>query len=263
MILRRVIEHVKAQNWTAVALDFVIVVVGVFIGIQVSNWNDALGDRIRGNAYLQRIAEDLEADLALYSDRFDFWARTSDYGRTGLAHAARDKAGDLTQWQLLLAYFQASQVAEVFTNRTTYDELTSAGELGLIGDPALRSRLANYYTNAVNPTLTARPAYREHVRERIPIDIQTYIWRNCYGSTPSGGQKYLDCDSPVDEARAAEIVDNIRNDDALMGELTYWLSTLEVATLIAQSQANLATDLRETALALAGASATHAVGEAK
>lgn len=32
MLLRRVIEHVRAQNWTAVGLDFVIVVVGVFIG---------------------------------------------------------------------------------------------------------------------------------------------------------------------------------------------------------------------------------------
>ncbi|MEZ5894978.1 MAG: hypothetical protein R3C51_01135 [Parvularculaceae bacterium] len=40
MILRRVIDHVKAQAWTAVFLDFVIVVAGVFIGIQVSNWND-------------------------------------------------------------------------------------------------------------------------------------------------------------------------------------------------------------------------------
>ena len=40
MLLRRVIEHVKSQNWTAIALDFVIVVVGVFIGIQVSNWNE-------------------------------------------------------------------------------------------------------------------------------------------------------------------------------------------------------------------------------
>ena len=41
MILRRVIEHVKAQNWLAVFLDFVIVVIGVFIGMQVSNWNNA------------------------------------------------------------------------------------------------------------------------------------------------------------------------------------------------------------------------------
>ena len=29
MILRRITEHVKAQNWFAVAIDFVIVVVGV------------------------------------------------------------------------------------------------------------------------------------------------------------------------------------------------------------------------------------------
>jgi hypothetical protein len=41
MLLRRVIENVKAQTWLAVSLDFVIVVVGVFIGIQVANWNDA------------------------------------------------------------------------------------------------------------------------------------------------------------------------------------------------------------------------------
>ena len=39
MILSRVIEHVRKQHWTAVFLDFVIVVMGVFIDIQVSNWN--------------------------------------------------------------------------------------------------------------------------------------------------------------------------------------------------------------------------------
>jgi len=32
MRLRRITEHVNAQNWFAVWLDFVIVVVGVFIG---------------------------------------------------------------------------------------------------------------------------------------------------------------------------------------------------------------------------------------
>ena len=49
MLLRRIITHVKAQNWTAVALDFVIVVVGVFIGIQVANLNDARGERQLGD----------------------------------------------------------------------------------------------------------------------------------------------------------------------------------------------------------------------
>ena len=39
MLLRRVIEHFKKQEWTAIVLDFVIVVFGVFIGFQLTEWN--------------------------------------------------------------------------------------------------------------------------------------------------------------------------------------------------------------------------------
>jgi hypothetical protein len=61
MILRRITEHVKAQNWFAVAIDFVIVVIGVFIGIQVSNWNEARADRNREQVLIERVAADFEA----------------------------------------------------------------------------------------------------------------------------------------------------------------------------------------------------------
>lgn len=33
MLVRRLSENISAQNWLAVALDFFIVVVGVFIGL--------------------------------------------------------------------------------------------------------------------------------------------------------------------------------------------------------------------------------------
>jgi hypothetical protein len=42
MLLRRIIEHTNAQNWTAIMIDFVIVVVGVFIGIQAANRNEQM-----------------------------------------------------------------------------------------------------------------------------------------------------------------------------------------------------------------------------
>lgn len=45
MILRRVIAHFRKQEWTAIGIDFVIVVLGVFLGIQVANWNEARRDR--------------------------------------------------------------------------------------------------------------------------------------------------------------------------------------------------------------------------
>ena len=35
MILRRLVENLKQQHWTAVAIELVIVVLGVFIGLQV------------------------------------------------------------------------------------------------------------------------------------------------------------------------------------------------------------------------------------
>ncbi len=63
MILRRVISHVRNQEWTAIALDFVIVVVGVFIGIQFSNWNQSRSDRDLAGRYVAQISENLRSDV--------------------------------------------------------------------------------------------------------------------------------------------------------------------------------------------------------
>lgn len=41
MVLRRIIEHVKSRNATVIALGFVVVVVGVLVGIQVAERNGA------------------------------------------------------------------------------------------------------------------------------------------------------------------------------------------------------------------------------
>lgn len=41
MLLRRMTEHVKEQNWFAVAIDVLIVVMGG-IGIQVANWTPSM-----------------------------------------------------------------------------------------------------------------------------------------------------------------------------------------------------------------------------
>ncbi|MEZ5921715.1 MAG: hypothetical protein R3C60_10240 [Parvularculaceae bacterium] len=63
MILRRVIEHVKAQHWTAVFLDFVIVVMGVFMGIQLGNWNERQADAREYAEALERVRSEIDANL--------------------------------------------------------------------------------------------------------------------------------------------------------------------------------------------------------
>jgi hypothetical protein len=85
------------------------------------------------------------------------------------------------------------------------------------------------------------------------MDIQAYIWDSCYGSDQHGNQQMLDCASPVDEARAREIVDTLAHNAALMEELRYWMSTMHIAVLIAKDRATSATTLKQMiAASLAG-----------
>ncbi len=39
MIYKRFAANLRAQNWFAIGIEFAIVVAGVFVGTQVSNWN--------------------------------------------------------------------------------------------------------------------------------------------------------------------------------------------------------------------------------
>ena len=69
MLLRRVIEHVREQNWTAISIDFVIVVIGVFVGLQVQEWSQGRADRQSERQIVQdllageRLRDLLQGDL--------------------------------------------------------------------------------------------------------------------------------------------------------------------------------------------------------
>lgn len=232
MILRRLTKHVNDQNWFAVGLDFIIVVFGVFIGIQLGNWNAGRADDARAETYMERLGSDIDTDIINARRKLVFWSEVSAYGRLGLDYAETGQASGKSEWQMLLAYFQASQVDEFFVTDTTYQEMRSAGELSLIKDEALRETLGNYYALSGNAVLTELPRYRERVRGKIPIRMQSYIWTHCYDTDAVGEQTMLDCDASFDATDVRRIVETLSSDDALMEELRYWISTLQIASII-------------------------------
>ena len=245
MVIRRIFESFQTRNISHLAVELIIVIVGVFIGIQVSNWNDERIERSRAHSYLERIRDDLDADVQNFRDRLDFWQKVSGYGELGLHYATTRDSRNASQWDLLLAYFQASQLEEFYTSRSTYDELKSGGALGLIDNLALRGQLARYYTEADNPVLTERPAYREHIRGLIPLRIQNYIWEQCY-SAGDYDQTLLECDAPIEPEEAAALVATIIENEQLISELRYWMSTMHVAQNIGNERTKLAQRLRNT-----------------
>jgi|GEM_PF-2207603 len=53
MILNRIAQHLKQQHWTGAVIELAIVILGVFIGLQVNNWNQA---RVEHNQLDQQLA---------------------------------------------------------------------------------------------------------------------------------------------------------------------------------------------------------------
>lgn len=232
MILRRVIAHVRKQEWTAIWIDLVIVVVGVFIGIQVANWNEGRREAQRAQGYLWRIHDDLSADLASLARHELFWRKVIDNGHDAIRYAETGQKVDGSAWKTLLAFYQASQLFPWISRDTTYQELRSAGELALIKDDSLRAKLAEYYVTGAgaqfNFLLVEQPAYRKIVRGHTPSIASSQVWAECH-SAPAFDEQYLfDCDSPMSEADAQAVLDAYLADPDLLPELRFWITNLEV-----------------------------------
>lgn len=179
MVIRRIRDHVSGHNWFAVAVDVVIVVVGVFLGLQANNWNQDRIERAAASEYRQQIIDDLKAN------EFDLASRKSYYGAVRAhAIAALDAIGSPARPRgepFLIDAYQASQVWARPLTRAAYDEMMGAGLGRSIGDKETRSRLTSYYTQIRQFDVTALgvTSYRERLRRALPYSVQSAIRRKC------------------------------------------------------------------------------------
>ncbi|MEM8982740.1 MAG: hypothetical protein AAGC71_06915 [Pseudomonadota bacterium] len=188
MLFRRISKHVKDQNWFAVGIDFVIVVIGVVIGIEVANWNDARADRLLGKDYVQRLVAELETDLAnaqMLSKYYDTVLDNVIAADGLLADTGSDDQA------VVVAAYRASEIAINPINRATWDQIVSAGHLGLLPQAAFDSGLTGYYSvtgaSYASTTFLEGSDYRQAVRSVIPLTVQLALRENCSDDINSDG----------------------------------------------------------------------------
>ena len=179
MILRSVTKHVRDQNWFAVFLDLLIVVFGVFIGIQVSNWNEQLAGERQAHVLLKRIHNDLSNDVLAISAELDYQSVVRNYAMTAVD--AMNGVDDVSDEQFVIGAYQATQVNNAWSNRATYNEMVSTGQINLIQDESLKAQIFGYFAvdfSAV-PQITKTAPYREFIRGHMPVAIQDAIKSQC------------------------------------------------------------------------------------
>ena len=146
MLLRRITKHVTDQNWFAVLIDFLIVVVGVFIGIQVANWNEARQERHQEREFLIRLHQDFEDSIAGQQRDIDFLdQQLADQGIILKSlDACKVSSNDTEPFQRGINELGSINQARFY--RRTVDEMTAAGETDIIQNEVLKARLSSIIT---------------------------------------------------------------------------------------------------------------------
>jgi len=145
MILHRLAEGIRGQNWSTVTLEILIVVVGIFIGLQADDWNRARIDRGLETRYLERLHADLQTDF----DRMD---RSEDIANRRMRQVVLLLDG-ITDSEVAASqpvqFIEAVEKAGWQSYRpptpNAYAELISTGRTTLIRSESLRDKFSNYY----------------------------------------------------------------------------------------------------------------------
>ena len=181
MILRRLTQHVKDQNWFAVALDFFIVVAGILLAFQITNWSEKRDDQRAEQRYLAELARDLEADIAgmkaaqdrslgiLGLSELILETTNPDYSRPAFWSPIDERA---VPDKRFLPYPYASLAGRSFlvSSDSTYEELIQTGNIAVLSDRALVSDLIGFYKavreNTSDETTLARQddAFEDYFR---------------------------------------------------------------------------------------------------
>lgn len=151
MIVRRMVAAARRQDWFVIAIELMIVALGIVIGLEVDDWNQARTDREREAAYLDR----LEADFVVIETRMKqsltTWGNTirsveailddiGGYRKTGAWPRPDDE---------LVRDLDGALGGRIPAPRSaTFMEMLSAGDLRLLRDAGIRDALLSYDTQA-------------------------------------------------------------------------------------------------------------------
>jgi len=167
MILRSITKHVRDQNWVAVFLDFLIVVVGVFIGIQVANWNEVRQARVEETAILERLSEETTALIEIQRRQLERSERRAQV----LMEANSVLFGDVPARSLTAlecAWIANSHVLAAPQDwLPILDELHQTARFDLISSTEIKRRLREY--------VLLRERARAHYRQNSSESLQPTI----------------------------------------------------------------------------------------
>lgn len=180
MLLKTITQHLKQQNWTGLFLELVILILGVFLGIQASNYNDSLKEREQSVIYTQKLLDNLKSEYPFLLNTKQYYLDVRASGIAAYEILLNESESDNND--LLINAFRATQYALYTPRRSVFEEITSSGFLHRIQDPLIRDVSTNFHNTRIFVILQEegeKSEYRKLFRELAEPGIHEELQSKC------------------------------------------------------------------------------------
>jgi len=167
MIFMRIATGMAKQNWSKLVLEILVVIVGIFLGLQADSWYESKSRKRELDSYLSALADEL-ANTAWMRTNYVHWHERVIAGLKKVL-VTLDGA-PLTEDEEEFAYFALTQVGNPPTSpqrSAVLNAMQSAGMLQLIESPDLRQLLGEMLSGL-------EPEYREYQRFVSTLDAPPF-----------------------------------------------------------------------------------------
>jgi len=222
MILRRISENIRSQNWFAVAVEFIIVVVGVFMGLQVQDWNERRKERIEEHVLLLRLYEETSGLIEAQREELKGLSKRADV-LMGVNPVLYSQEPSRIISDEECTTISASHVYRRPPDELpVLDEMLSTGRFDVLQDKAIKRQLRSYvlfrergrayYQEATNELFRLHSRFPNLIKVvRVPVGTG-FVSRWGNGLSGEGFQLLPVCDAEKMRASTAflnEYVDNL------------------------------------------------------
>ncbi len=212
MLFRRTLDHLKERSWGAAAFEFVLVVVGIFLALQVDNWNEERKDRIDERRFMQRLHGDVmraeELTNRVRERRLSVLGSLNAAANVLFGRNERAALDDAECRSIGVSSFFSVSVSPL----PSLAELSGTGRMGIIRDAELRTALVGLQQvqDALEVLIPVQTSTTVFLTAKYPtlIEVESYVEQD-------SGEVRLryECDTSAMRANRAFLNDLATNAD--------------------------------------------------
>ena len=153
-IFRHIRQNLIMENKTSKYFKYaigeiVLVVIGILIALQINNWNQKRQDRILEKDYYCQFLEDVNQDFLQLKEQ-TVATKLRLYHANAMLGLLQKDDSDFAEIMEHVKGSVSKTDAIIEPNKNAFEDLKSSGNLRLITDKNLKTKLSEYYSNEQN-----------------------------------------------------------------------------------------------------------------